>query len=76
MTAFNLRNFTVADLKAAPEGITASHGTYTFQFTLTPAGECWTNYSMKAPCGHVYRDNSLSYLKGCARTWVAAESEI
>lgn len=71
----SLRTFTVSDLKAASEAITASHGGYTFEFSETQAGECWTNYSMKAPCGHVYRDNSLSYLKSCARTWVAAEKE-
>lgn len=71
----NLRSFTVADLKAAPEGITASHSGYAFEFFETPSGECWTNYSMKAPCGHVYRDNSLGYLKSCARTWAQAEKE-
>ncbi|QVW21449.1 hypothetical protein KJF94_16170 [Pseudomonas hormoni] len=71
----NLRSFTVADLKAAPEGITASHCGHAFEFTETRNGECWTNYAMKAPCGHVYRDNSLSYLKSCARTWAGAYAE-
>lgn len=68
-----LRSFTVADLKAAPEGITASHQGHAFKFTLSTHG--WTNYSMKTPCGLVYRDNSLSYLKSCARTWAEAMSK-
>lgn len=68
-----LRSFTVADLKAAPEGITASHGEHAFKFTQ--GSDNWTNYSMEAPCGHVYSDNSLSYLKACARTWAEAYAE-
>lgn len=68
-----LRSFTVADLKAAPEGITASHQEHTFKFT--EGSDNWTNYSMEAPCGHVYSDNSLSYLKSCARTWAEAYAE-
>lgn len=68
-----LRSFTVADLRAAPEGITASHQEHTFKFT--EGSDNWTNYSMEAPCGHVYSDNSLSYLKSCARTWAEAYAE-
>lgn len=70
----SLRSFTVADLKES-NGITAIHKGHTFEFSEIPAAICWTNYSMKAPCGHVYRDNSLSYLKACARTWAEAEKE-
>ncbi|MDF2397091.1 hypothetical protein GWQ44_16210 [Pseudomonas sp. 3MA1] len=68
-----LRSFTVADLKAAPEGITASHGEHAFKFTLSTNG--LTSYTMEAPDGEVYSDDSLSWLKAVARTWAEAYGE-
>jgi hypothetical protein len=71
MTTQTLRSFTVADLKAA-KTITANHKGHSFEFTESTS---WVSWSMKAPCGHVYHDNSLAYLKACARTWVGAYEE-
>jgi hypothetical protein len=71
MTMHTLRSFTVADLKEA-KTITAIHKGHSFEFTESTS---WVSWSMKAPCGHVYHDNSLAYLKAIARNWAEAYEE-